>query len=83
MPLVINDKKRLDKTLDELYVQRKGKRSAPTVKKNPKSNVKTQNATKNFDYTTIAERRRMVSGSNNTGVVNQVYNSRVIKRTHI
>ena len=29
--------------------------------KNPKSNVTTQNAPKNFDYTTIADRLRTVS----------------------
>ena len=29
--------------------------------KNPKSNVKHKNATKNFDYTTIADRLRTVS----------------------
>ena len=54
----------------------------------------TNNATKKFDYTAVADRLRTVSWSNYghpTGVVNLVYghnlttpsNSRVIKRTHI
>ena len=48
----------------------------PTLTENSKSNVTTQNATKNFDYSTIADRLRTVSGSNNshpTGVVKPVY----------
>ena len=43
--------------------------------KNPKSNMTTQNATKNFDYTTIADRHRTLSWSNDrspTGVVKPV-----------
>ena len=54
----------------------------------------TNNATKKFDYTAVADRLRTVSWSNYghpTGVVNLVYgpnlptprNSRVIKRTHV
>ena len=39
---------------------------APTLNENPKSNVTTQNATKNFDYTTIAHRLRTVSWRNNS-----------------
>ena len=41
----------------------------------PKSNVTTQNATKNFDYTTIADGLRTVSWSYNsrpTGMVKRV-----------
>ena len=54
----------------------------------------TNNATKKFDYTAVADRLRTVSWSNYshpTGVVNLVYwpnlptprNSRLIKRTHV
>ena len=54
----------------------------------------TNNATKKFDYTAVADRRRTVSWSNYghpTGVVNPVYepnlptprNSRIIKMTHV
>ena len=54
----------------------------------------TNNATKKFDYTAVADRLKTVSWSNYihpTGVVNLVYgtnlpiprNSRVIKRTHV
>ena len=54
----------------------------------------TNNATKKFDYTAVADRLMTVSWSNYghpTGVVNLVYgpniptnrNSRVIKRTHV
>ena len=46
-----------------------------TKKKNPKSKVTTQKLHKNFDYTTIADRLRTVSWSNNshqTGVVKPV-----------
>ena len=54
----------------------------------------TNNVTKKFDYTAVANRLRTVSWSNYghpTGVVNLVYgpnlptprNSRVIKRTHV
>ena len=54
----------------------------------------TNNATKKFDYTAVADRLRMVSWSNYghpTGVVNLVYgpnlptprNNRVIKTTHV
>ena len=44
--------------------------------KNPKSKMTTQNATKNFDCTTIADRLRTVSWGNDshpTGVVKPVY----------
>ena len=54
----------------------------------------TNNATKKFEYTAVADRLRTVSWSNyghQTGVVNLVFgsnlpapgNSRVIKRTHV
>ena len=50
---------------------------APTPTENPKINVTTKkNATKHFDYTTIVDRRRTVSWSNDihpTGVVKHVY----------
>ena len=49
---------------------------APTPTENPNSNVTTQNATKNFDYTTIADRLGTISWGNDshpTGVVKPVY----------
>ena len=65
-------------------MQRKGKRSDSVLwqkpihpqknKKKQRDNIK--NATKNFDYTTIADRLRTVSWSNSsysTGVVKPVY----------
>ena len=48
------------------------KASHPQI--NPKRNVSTQKSTKNFDYTTIADRLRTVNWSNKnhpTGVVKQ------------
>ena len=39
---------------------------APKPTENPKSNVTTQNATKNFDYTTTANRLRTVSWGNDS-----------------
>ena len=68
---------------------------APTPTEMSKENGdNTNNATKNFDYTALADRLRTVSWSNYghpTGVVNLVYgpnlpaprNSRVIKRRHV
>ena len=59
-----------------MFIERKRKRSALHTPKNPKSNATTQNATKNFDYTTIADRLRKVNWSNDshpTGVVKPVY----------
>ena len=49
---------------------------ARTPTKNPESNVTIQKRRQNFDYTTIAERLRMVSWSNDshpTGVAKPVY----------
>ena len=49
---------------------------APIPTKFKKTKVNTQNATKNFDYTTSVGRLRMVSWSNDshpTGVVKPVY----------
>ena len=50
---------------------------APTpTEKSKKQRDKTKNATKNFDYTTIADRLRTVSWENDshpTGVVKPVY----------
>ena len=48
----------------------------PIRTENPKTKGQRTNATKNFDYTTIADRLRTVSWSNNshpTGVVKPVY----------
>ena len=50
---------------------------SPDTHKNPKSNVTTQNVTKNFDYTTIADRLRTVSWSNNS------HHTGVIKRNNL
>ena len=49
---------------------------APTSTENPKRQPDNTNTTQNFDYTTIADRLRMVSWSNNsyqTDVVKPVY----------
>ena len=67
---------------------------APTYRKIQKATWQHNNATKNFDYTTLADRLRTVSwrySSHSTGVVKPVYerssfqlsNSRLIKKTHI
>ena len=48
----------------------------PIPTENSKTNVQHKNATENFDYTTIADRPRMVSWNNNShppGVVKPVY----------
>ena len=69
------------------------KAHTPTEMSKGQSN-NTNNATKKFDNTAVADRLRTVSWSNYghpTGVVNLVYepnlplprNSRVIKRTHV
>ena len=70
-------------------------RKAPTPTEMSKGQTdNTNNATKTFDYTAVADRLRTVSWSNyghSTSVVNLVYgpnlptphNSRVIKRTHV
>ena len=49
---------------------------APTTLENQKSTSQHKNTNKNFDYTTIADRRRTVSWSNDsrpTDVVKSVY----------
>ena len=59
---------------EEIWLSLMTKAPTPT-EKNPKSSVTTQNATKNFDYTTIADRLRTVSWGNDshpTGVVKPV-----------
>ena len=52
--------------------------------KNPKSDVATKNATKNFDYTSIADRLRTVSwsySSHPTGLVKPVYKRSTFPQT--
>ena len=46
---------------------------APTPKKYPKSNMTTQKANKNFDYTTISDLLSFSNSSHPTGVVKPVY----------
>ena len=59
--------------------------NAPTLtEKSKKQHDNIKNATKNFDYTTIADRLRTVSWSNSsypTGVVNSVYERSTFRLT--
>ena len=84
---------KIEEKKEEIWLSPMTKSPTPTeMSKGQGDN--TNNATKKFDYTAVADRLRTVSWSNYghpTGVVNLVYgpnlptprNSRVIKRTHV
>ena len=64
----------MEKKKKEIWLSHMTKPPIPT--ENSKTKGQLTNATKNFDYTTIADRLRTVSWSNNshpTGVVKPVY----------
>ena len=77
---------------EEIWLSPMTKAPTPTEMSKGQSD-NTNNATKKFDYTAVADRLKTVSWSNYghpTGVVNLIYGpnvptprSRVIKRTHV
>ena len=83
----------LQEEKQEIWLSPKTKAPTP-IEMSKEQSDNTNNATKKFDYTAVADRLRTVSWDNYghpTGVVNLVYrpnlptprNSRVMKRTHV
>ena len=65
-----------EKKKEEIWLSPMTKAPTPTEKSKKQSKLQHKNVTKSFDYTTIADRLRTVSFSNNshqTGVVKPVY----------
>ena len=83
------DWRRSKEKKEEFWLSPMTKAPTSTEKKSKKQRDNTKNATKNFDYTTIADRIRTASWSNSshpTGVVkpaNECLTFPQIKRTHI